>query len=145
MHKFHISRYKKYIFIIFLTFILLVITFSKSFSQENIFVVDNIKVKGIIDSNFSRDKYINKAFLNSFELLKSRILLSKDLDKINNVKLKEIRELIKSFQILNEIRHLAWDMGYGFDLMISRITGILTIIGSFVFTILFYLIGKNLF
>ena len=102
MHKFHISRYKKYIFIIFLTFILLVITFSKSFSQENIFVVDNIKVKGIIDSNFSRDKYINKAFLNSFELLKSRILLSKDLDKINNVKLKEIRELIKSFQILNE-------------------------------------------
>tara|TARA_B100000214_G_C23538172_1_gene432690 strand:- start:118 stop:498 length:381 start_codon:yes stop_codon:yes gene_type:complete len=50
-----------------------------------------------------------------------------------------------SFQILNEIRHLAWDMGYGFDLKISRITGILTIIGSFVFTILFYLIGKNLF
>ena len=50
-----------------------------------------------------------------------------------------------SFQILNEIRHLAWDMGYGFDLKISQITGILTIIGSFVLTILFYLIGKNLF
>ena len=50
-----------------------------------------------------------------------------------------------SFQILNEIRHLAWDMGYGFDLKVSRITGILTIIGSFIFTILFYLIGKNLF
>ena len=50
-----------------------------------------------------------------------------------------------SFQILNEIRHLAWDMRYGFDLKISRITGILTIIGSFVLTILFYLIGKNLF
>ena len=50
-----------------------------------------------------------------------------------------------SFQILNEIRHLAWDMGYGFDLKISRITGIITIIGSFVLTILFYLIGKNLF
>ena len=50
-----------------------------------------------------------------------------------------------SFQILNEIRHLAWDMGYGFDLKISRITGIITIIGSFVLTILFYLIGINLF
>ena len=50
-----------------------------------------------------------------------------------------------SFQILNEIRHLAWDMGYGFDLKISQITGILTIIGSFVLTILFYLIGINLF
>ena len=50
-----------------------------------------------------------------------------------------------SFQILNEIRHLAWDMGYGFDLKISQITGILTIIGSFFLTILFYLIGINLF
>ena len=50
-----------------------------------------------------------------------------------------------SFQILNEISHLAWDMGYGFDLKISRITGILTIIGSFILTILFYSMGKNLF
>ena len=50
-----------------------------------------------------------------------------------------------SFQILNEIRHLAWDMGFGFDLKISRITGVLTIIGSFFLTILLYLRGKNLF
>ena len=50
-----------------------------------------------------------------------------------------------SFQILNEIRHLAWDIGYGFDLKISKITGIFTIIGSFIFTVLFYLIGKNFF
>ena len=48
-----------------------------------------------------------------------------------------------SFQILNEIRHLAWDMGYGFDLKVSRITGIVTILGSFVLAILFYFIGKN--
>ena len=50
-----------------------------------------------------------------------------------------------SFQILNEIRHLSWDMGYGFDLKISKITGILTIIGTFIFTVLFYLIGKFFF
>ena len=49
-----------------------------------------------------------------------------------------------SFQILNEIRHLAWDMGYGFDLKVSKITGIASIIGSFVLTILFYFIGKNI-
>ena len=49
-----------------------------------------------------------------------------------------------SFQILNEIRHLAWDMGYGFDLKISNITGIITIIGSFILAILFYLIGRNI-
>ena len=50
-----------------------------------------------------------------------------------------------SFHILNELRHLAWDLGYGFDLKVSNITGILALIGSFILTILFYLIGKNIF
>ena len=50
-----------------------------------------------------------------------------------------------SFHILNEIRHLVWDMGYGFDLKITKITGVLAFIGSFILTILFYLIGKNIF
>ena len=49
-----------------------------------------------------------------------------------------------SFQILNEIRHLAWDMGYGFDLKVSQITGIATILGSFILAILFYFAGKSL-
>ncbi len=50
-----------------------------------------------------------------------------------------------SFHILNEIRHFVWDLGYGFDLKISKITGIITIIGSFVIAVLIYLIGKNTF
>ena len=49
-----------------------------------------------------------------------------------------------SFHILNEVRHLFWDLGYGFDLKIAKITGILTFFGSFILTILFYLIGKNI-
>ena len=49
-----------------------------------------------------------------------------------------------SFHILNEIRHLAWDLGYGFDLKVSKITGLITIFGSFVLTIFIYLIGRNL-
>ena len=50
-----------------------------------------------------------------------------------------------SFHILNEIRHLIWDIGYGFDLKVTKITGVLAFFGSFVLTILFYLIGKNIF
>jgi len=50
-----------------------------------------------------------------------------------------------SFHICNELRHLIWDLGYGFDLKVSKITGVLALIGSFVLTILFYLIGKNIF
>jgi succinate dehydrogenase / fumarate reductase cytochrome b subunit len=49
-----------------------------------------------------------------------------------------------SFHTLSEIRHLIWDLGYGFDLKISKITGIITIIGSLILTVLIYLLGKNL-
>tara|TARA_B110000438_G_C15615330_1_gene564088 strand:+ start:469 stop:852 length:384 start_codon:yes stop_codon:yes gene_type:complete len=49
-----------------------------------------------------------------------------------------------SFQILNEIRHLIWDLGYGYDLKVSRVTGVITIIGSFVLAIAIYIVGKNL-
>ncbi len=48
-----------------------------------------------------------------------------------------------SFHILNEIRHLAWDFGYGFDLKIAKITGILVFFFSFILTIIFYLLGRN--
>ena len=50
-----------------------------------------------------------------------------------------------SFQILNEIRHLAWDVGLGFDLKTAKVTGIITLIGSLILTVLFYSIGRNLF
>ena len=50
-----------------------------------------------------------------------------------------------SFQILNEIRHLVWDAGFGFDLKVAKITGVITLIGSFILTILFYLVGRNYF
>ena len=49
-----------------------------------------------------------------------------------------------SFQILSEIRHLFWDLGYGFEMKTSNITGILVIIGSFALTITIYLFSRNL-
>ena len=48
-----------------------------------------------------------------------------------------------SFQILSEIRHLAMDLGYGFELKITKLTGLLVIFGSIFLTVLFYLLGKN--
>ena len=47
-----------------------------------------------------------------------------------------------SFQILSEIRHLIMDLGYGFSLQTTKVTGIIVILGSFVLTILIYLLGK---
>ena len=50
-----------------------------------------------------------------------------------------------SFQILSEVRHLIMDMGYGFELQTTRITGLLVIFGSFLLTVAFYFIGRNFF
>ena len=50
-----------------------------------------------------------------------------------------------SFQILSEIRHLVMDLGYGFELRTTKITGLIVIFGSLILTIAFYLIGKNFF
>ena len=49
-----------------------------------------------------------------------------------------------SFQILSEIRHWFWDMGYGFEIKTSNISGILVIFGSFILTVLIYFLGRNL-
>ena len=47
------------------------------------------------------------------------------------------------FQILSEIRHLIMDLGYGFEIQTTKITGLIVIFGSIILTIIFYLIGKN--
>ena len=49
-----------------------------------------------------------------------------------------------SFQILSEIRHLFWDIGYGFGVTTSKISGIIVIFGSFIITILIYILGRQL-
>jgi succinate dehydrogenase / fumarate reductase cytochrome b subunit len=48
-----------------------------------------------------------------------------------------------SFQALSEIRHLVMDLGYGFELKTTKVTGLIVIVGSLILTIVFYFIGKN--
>ena len=48
-----------------------------------------------------------------------------------------------SFQTLSEIRHLIMDLGYGFELKTTKITGLIVIFGSIFLTILFFLSGRN--
>ena len=47
------------------------------------------------------------------------------------------------FQILSEIRHLFMDLGYGFEIQTTKISGLIVILGSIILTIIFYFIGKN--
>ena len=48
-----------------------------------------------------------------------------------------------SFQVLSEIRHLIMDLGYGYELNTTKISGLLVIFGSVILTIFFYLVGDT--
>ena len=48
------------------------------------------------------------------------------------------------FHLLSGIRHLAWDLGYGFEIKTANISGIIVIIFSLVATIIFWLLGRGL-
>ena len=49
-----------------------------------------------------------------------------------------------SFHIFSCIRHLVWDLGYGFEIKTANISGILVIFSSLVTTIIFWLLAKGL-
>ena len=49
-----------------------------------------------------------------------------------------------SFHVFSGIRHLAWDMGYGFEIKTANISGAIVILSSLVATIIFWLLGRGL-
>ena len=48
-----------------------------------------------------------------------------------------------SFQMLCEIRHLIMDLGYGFELQATKISGLIVIFGSIFLTIIIYFLGRG--
>ena len=48
------------------------------------------------------------------------------------------------FHVLSGIRHLFWDLGYGFEIKTANISGIIVIISSLVLTVIFWLLKRSL-
>ena len=48
-----------------------------------------------------------------------------------------------NFHLLSGIRHLIWDLGYGFEIKTANISGVIVIISSLVLTILFWLFARG--
>ena len=44
-----------------------------------------------------------------------------------------------SFHILSGIRHLAWDLGYGFEIKTANISGLIVIVSSLILTVIVWL------
>lgn len=49
------------------------------------------------------------------------------------------------YQLINGIRHLFWDAGYGFKLSIAKLTGFISLFGSILATILTWLRIEGIF
>ena len=49
-----------------------------------------------------------------------------------------------SFHLLSGIRHLVWDLGYGYEIKTANISGIIVIIFSLALTIIFWLFARGL-
>ena len=48
-----------------------------------------------------------------------------------------------SFHLLSGIRHLVWDLGYGFEIKTANISGVIVIILSLAVTIIFWLLARG--
>ena len=48
-----------------------------------------------------------------------------------------------SFHLLSGIRHLVWDLGYGFEIKTANVSGIIVIIFSLALTIIFWLFARG--
>jgi len=48
-----------------------------------------------------------------------------------------------NFHLLSGIRHLVWDLGYGFEIKTANITGAIVFISSLVLTIIFWLFSRG--
>ena len=48
-----------------------------------------------------------------------------------------------SFHLLSGIRHLIWDLGYGFEIKTANISGAVVIILSLLLTVIFWLLARG--
>jgi len=48
-----------------------------------------------------------------------------------------------SFHLLSGLRHLVWDLGYGYEIKTANISGIIVIISSLVLTVIIWLFARG--
>ena len=90
------------VYIYFISFSLLIVFFSTTYSNANAFRVSKIEISSPFELNFEKNNVIDKGFHTSFSDLISMITTSGNRKKIKNVSIKEIKGMIDSFTISDE-------------------------------------------
>ena len=89
-----------YIFFIFLTFNFT--EFSTNIAYSKTFVVSKIEIEEEYNLNFNKIKVIDRGFKKAFQNLSQMILEVKDLNKITDTSIEDIKKLVDNFSILDE-------------------------------------------
>ena len=88
---------KKYFFLFILMFLSQT---GNVLSNTGIFSVDNIEVDTSVYKN--KESWLNFAFKKGFNKLTTKILIKNDVKKVSNLPIKDIKNLISYYQILNK-------------------------------------------
>ena len=76
--------------------------FSTNLAHANNFIVSNIEIEEKYNLNFNKIKVIDRGFKNAFLDLSKMILEGKDLNKVNDTPIEDIKKLVENFSILDE-------------------------------------------
>ena len=113
-----------YIFFSFLA--LLNIFFSTGISLAKTFSVNDVELSTPFKTNFDKNKIINDGFIQAFNQLMLSTVQSKDLQKLTNIPLNQIKSMIDTFSIndekfVNEIYYIRLNVSFNkkaiFDLL----------------------------
>ena len=92
-------HYLKYLYIFFFLLALNLSFFSTTKVSASGFFVDEIKIQEKLENDFNKETLINKGFKKAFHELMSKLVKSKDLSKISNINLNEVKSMIETFSI----------------------------------------------
>tara|TARA_B100001027_G_C16250173_1_gene323989 strand:+ start:107 stop:1147 length:1041 start_codon:yes stop_codon:yes gene_type:complete len=87
-------------------------------SSENIFHVNNIELNKSL--NLSSEELANKAIRKGFEVLKKKILLKDDLEKLYNLNFQQIKELVLYYQVLKQDNNKIGEDKLLFNILFDR-------------------------
>ncbi len=116
-----------YNFFIFLALINIFFSTEKCFAKT--FAINDIEISTPFEINFSKNEIIDEGFLKAFDELIMSIVQSKDLIKLKNTSINQIKGMIETFSIkeekfIDEIYYLTLNVSFNkkniFDLLESK-------------------------
>ena len=92
----------RYLYIFFLLLALNYSFFSTNKLNAKGFFIDQIEIQEELENDFNKETLINRGFKKAFYELMSKLVKSRDLNKVSNAKLNEIKSMIETFTIKEE-------------------------------------------